>query len=127
MPSPAILFYSPSPVSYAPKLFQLCAVQGIKLRVAEDADLSRPLSSLAQGLRPGSPPVPGEPLPEPVLIFCHFSDSQLDRALRSLRRLEVFCLKAILTPSNAGWTLRELYGELVKERSQLGGAHPPKV
>lgn len=127
MPAPVILFYSPTPQAYTPKLFQLCAVQGIKLRVADITDLGRPLSSLAQGLRPMEAPVPGEPLPEPVLIFCHFSDSQLDRALRSLRRLEVFCLKAILTPSNAGWTLRELYGELEKERAQLGSAHPPKA
>ena len=127
MSTPVILFYSPTPQPYAPKLLQLCAVQGIKLRVLENTDLGRPLTALAQGLRPGSSPVPGEPLPEPVLIFCHFSDSQLDRALRSLRRLEVFCLKAILTPSNSAWTLRELYGELIKERSQLGGAHPPKA
>ena len=127
MANPAILFYSPAPVPYAPKLFQLCAVQGIRLRVMEAADLARPLSALAQGLRPTEPPAPGEPLPEPVLVFCHFSEPQLERALRSLRRLEVFCLKAVLTPTNAGWTLQELYGELIEERSQLGGAHPPKA
>lgn len=127
MANPTILFYSPTPVPYAPKLFQLCALQGVKLRVLDSTQLDRPLTALAQGLRPGALPAPGEPLPEPVLIFCHFSDSQLDRALRSLRRLEAFCLKAILTPSNSAWTLRELYGELIKERSQLGGAHPPKA
>lgn len=127
MPNPTILFYSPCPQPYTPKLQQLCAVQGIKLRVMEATDLDRPLSSLAQGFRPTEVPVPVGPLPEPVLVFCHFSESQLDRALRSLRRLEAFCLKAILTPANAGWTLRELYGELIEERSQLGGAHPPKA
>jgi hypothetical protein len=29
------------------------------------------------------------------------------------------CLKAILTPTNAGWTLRALYDELCREREQL--------
>ncbi len=118
MPNSAILFYSPTPQPYAPKLRQLCAVQGIRLRAAEDADLDRPLSALAQGLRPAEALPVGEALPEPVLVFCHFSDRQLDRALLSLRRLQVFCLKAVLTPTNAGWTLRALYGELCRERSR---------
>lgn len=126
MPNPAILFYSPAPMPYAPKLRQLCAVQGIRLRVAETGDLGRPLSALAQGLHSAEALNAGEALPEPLLVFCHFSDKQLDRALLSLRRIQVFCLKAVLTPANAEWTLRELYGELCKERSQLGSAHPPK-
>lgn len=126
MPNPAILFYSPAPVPYTPKLRQLCAVQGIRLRAVEGDDLDRPLSALAQGLHPVGALNAGEALPEPLLVFCHFSDKQLDRALLSLRRIQAFCLKAVLTPANAGWTLRELYGELCKERSQLGSAHPPR-
>lgn len=126
MSNPTILFYSPAPAPYASKLRQLCAVQGIRLRVVENTDLDRPLSSLSQGLRPAELLPAGEALPEPVLVFCHFSDKQLDRALLSLRRLQAFCLKAVLTPTNAGWTPRVLYHELCKERSQLGAAHPPK-
>lgn len=126
MSAPTILFYTPVPQPYAPKLMQLCAVQGIRLRPVEEAGLDRPLSALAQGLRPSEPLPAGGSLPEPLLVFCHFSDRQLDRALPSLRKLQVLCLKAVLTPTNAQWTLRELYGELCAERSQLGGAHPPK-
>ena len=44
---------------------------------------------------------------------------QLDTGGRELRRLELFCLKAVRTPHNGGWTLRALYRELVKERLQL--------
>lgn len=126
MSNPTILFYSPTPQPYAPKLRQLCAVQGIRLRAVESADLDRPLSALSQGLPTAEPLPAGEALPEPVLIFCYFSDKQLDRVLLSLRRLQAFCLKAVLTPTNAGWTLRGLYKELCRERSQLGDAHPPK-
>lgn len=126
MPNPTILFYSPSPQAYAPKLRQLCAVQGIRLRMVEDPGLGQSLAALAQGLQPAEPLPPGEPLPEPVLVLCHFSEKQLDRALLSLRRIQAFCLKAVLTPTNAAWPLRELYRELCRERSQLGGAHPPK-
>lgn len=127
MPRPIILFYTPSPVPYASKLPSLCAVQGLKLRTVSPGDLDRPLSSLAQALPvQEEPSAPGEPLPEPVLIFCHLSSGQLDRLLPSLRRIQALCLKAVLTPTNAQWTLRALYDELCKERSQLGGAHPPK-
>ena len=52
MPDPVILFYSPTSVPYLPKLRQLCALQGIRLRIMEAADLDRTLSALVQGLRP---------------------------------------------------------------------------
>lgn len=125
MPRPVILFYTPSPVPYASKLPSLCAVQGFSLRRVTECDLDRPLSVLAQGLpaEPGAS-APGDPLPEPVLIFCHLSNAQLDRLLPSLRRIQALCLKAVLTPANAQWTLRVLYGELCRERDHLGGAHP---
>lgn len=119
MPNPTILFYSPSPQAYAPKLQQLCAIQGIRLRMVEGSGLDQSLASLARGLQPAEPPQPGEPLPEPLLVLCHFSEKQLDRALLSLRRIQAFCLKAVLTPTNAAWPLRELYGELCRERQQL--------
>ncbi len=124
MPSPTVLFYSPAPASFGPKLLQICAIQGLKLRAVENASLGRPLSTLVQGLPPAEPPAGGSPLPEPLLVFCHLSEGQLDRVLQALRRAQVRCLKAVLTPTNAGWSLEELYHELCKERSQLGGAHP---
>lgn len=126
MPTPIILFYSPTPTPYASKLLQLCAVQGIRLRAMAPVDLDRSLSSLVQSPPPAEGSSPGEPLPEPLLILCWLSDRQLDRALLSMRQAQIRCLKAVLTPSNAVWTPRILYRELVRERSQLGGAHPPK-
>lgn len=125
MPSPLILFYAPVSLPYVPKLMQLCAVQKIQLRKLTNAALDRSLASLVQGPSvPEEPSTPGEPLPEPILLFCHLSNAQLDRLLPALRRIQILCLKAVLTPANAQWTLRALYGELCKERSQLGGAHP---
>lgn len=127
MPAPVILFYSPTSQPYGPKLFQLCALQGVKLRAVESGHLDQPLSVLAQGLPPVDPSTEEAALPEPVLVFCRFSEPQLDRALLALRQSKVVCLKAVLTPTNAGWTLRQLYGELCRERAQLGGAHPPRA
>lgn len=126
MPDPTVLLYVPEPAAWAAKLPALCAIQSLKFRPVEQNDLDRPLSALAQGLRPSEALSDPVPLPEPLLIFCHFSEKQLNRFLQSLRRLEVSCLKAVLTPSNAGWTLRALYGELCQERLRLGDFHPPK-
>ena len=126
MPAPTILFYTPTPQPYAPKLLSFCAVQGFKLRVLENSDLERTLRFLAQGMRAEGPLPEGEALPEPLLVFCHLSQGQLDRALKGLRKHQIACLKAVLTPTNAAWSLRELYGELVKERAQMGGVHSPK-
>ena len=121
MSPPVILVYSPSPVPYAPKLLQLCALQGIRMRVVETPELDRPLAALTQEPRPAGVTAAGAPLAEPVLVFCHLTNQQLDRALLSLRHLQVFCLKAVLTPTNKAWTLRQLYAELCKERAQMGG------
>ena len=116
MAKPLLLFYEPSPSTFSPKLKQLCALQGLSLRLLSAGELDQTLDSLS---RPGAGDLPGLPLPEPLLIFCGLSDRQLDRTLRELRRLELFCLKAVRTPHNGGWTLRALYRELVKERLQL--------
>ncbi len=47
---------------------------------------------------------------------------QLDRLLAALQKAGVprTCLKAVLTPTNAQWTLRALYQELCRERERLG-------
>lgn len=117
---PTLLYYAPSPTPWEKELRQLCAIQALRLRSVEGADLDRGVDALAQGLRPGEPPVAGPPLAEPVLVLCGLSDGQLDRLLAALRRMGAGgCLKAVLTQHNARWTFRTLYAELVKERLQM--------
>lgn len=117
---PTILFYDPTSVQWAGKLRQLCAIQGIRLRPMTTVDLGRTVSALAQGLQADDPAPAVEPIPEPVLVFCGLTSSQLDRLLISLGKAGARgCLKAVLTPHNAHWTFRALYDELVKERLQM--------
>lgn len=117
---PTILFYDPSAASWSGKLRQLCAIQGVRLRPVSDADLSRTVSALANGLQAETAPPGGAPISEPVLVFCGVTSSQLDRLLISLGKAGARgCLKAVLTPHNAQWTFRALYEELVKERLQM--------
>lgn len=123
MSNPSILFYDPISSPWAGKLKTICAIQGLRLRIVENVQLDHPLLSLAGG-GAGEPEALGSPLPEPVMVFCGLANPQLDRLLTALRRERVFCLKAVLTHTNAGWTLRQLYDELCREREQMG-VHTP--
>ncbi len=120
MAQPTVLCYDPAGAPYLAKLPALCAVQGLRLRRLTAGHLGLTLAQLAQGA--GETEAPGEAPGEPILILCHLVPGQLDRLLAGLRKAGVprTCLKAILTPTNAGWTLGDLYGELCQERERLG-------
>lgn len=120
MPKPMLLCYDPRSSPWRAKLPPVCAVQGLRFRPLTGADLDVELFRLAAG---ETGEVEGEPLPEPLLLLCGLTSGGLDRLLPALRKAGVppRCLKAILTPHNAGWTLRALYGELTKEREELTG------
>ena len=69
-----------------------------------------------------------ETLPEvsgvgPMLVFAHVAERQLDAFITELRtaRVGLNAIKAILTPTNAGWDAGKLYAELTKERNEMGG------
>lgn len=121
MSTPTVLFYDPNGAPWGTKLRQTCALRGLRLRPVEAADLGRTVLSLAKGARPAGEVLVVSDVPEPMLVFCGLTDRQLDRMLGDLRAMGAprTCLKAVLTPHNGAWTLRELYGELVKERFQL--------
>lgn len=122
MPKPIILFYEPAPTPWGGKLRQFCALQGLRLRPVEAGELGRTVGSLAGGLGGDNPPAPS--IPEPMLVLCHLSDAQLNRLLATLRKESAGnCLKAVLTPTNADWSLSTLYRELCRERLSMGGTH----
>ena len=55
-----------------------------------------------------------------ILIFCDLSEKHLNRMLFELKSRKVpIDLKAILTPTNRRWTLRQLHNELERERASF--------
>lgn len=55
-----------------------------------------------------------------ILIFCDLSDKHLNRMLFELKSRKVpVDFKAILTPTNRKWTLRQLHSELERERASF--------
>ena len=57
---------------------------------------------------------------EDMLLFAQTTADMIDPALELLKKNRILiALKAIVTPYNVGWTLFELYQELVKEREKI--------
>lgn len=55
-----------------------------------------------------------------ILVFCDLSEKHLNRMLFELKSRKVpIDLKAILTPTNRRWTLRQLHSELERERTSF--------
>lgn len=55
-----------------------------------------------------------------ILIFCDLSEKHLNRILFELKSRKVqIDLKAVLTPTNQKWTLRQLHAELEREKANF--------
>ena len=55
-----------------------------------------------------------------ILIFCDLSEKHLNRMLFELKSRKVqIDLKAVLTPTNQKWTLRQLHAELEREKAKF--------
>lgn len=55
-----------------------------------------------------------------ILIFCDLSEKHLNRMLFELKSRKVqIDLKAVLTPTNHKWTLRQLHAELEREKANF--------
>lgn len=70
----------------------------------------------------GQLPYGGEELPSSMMIFAGIPDSKLNGMLKSLREKKVqLPYKAIMTPTNTGWTPLECFEELVREHEAMHG------
>ena len=122
---PTILLYAPLPLGWVAKLKTICAIRGFRLHMIAAPELDQSLLSILEGVAAGDRAV-GEAFPEPVMVFCHLTAPQLDHLLPELGKLGARgCLKAMLTPTNKNWTLRQLYAELCRERESMA-PHAPK-
>ena len=102
-------------------LKDLCIVAGLRLREVGPAEYGQTLGALA-GLIPETGEAgKADPLPERMIVFADVDDELLDLLLPMLRALEigVGAYKAILTETNAAWTVPELFAELQREREEI--------
>ena len=101
------------------KLRQIFAMLRLRMRPVEPDRYHIPLRELAQGK--GEPGEKGEPLPEPMLVFCDLPQALFNQVLEVIRaaKLPPIPLKAVLTDTNRTWDTRQLHAELLKEREAI--------
>ena len=113
-----VLMYNCSGGEFS-KLKQIFAMLRLRMRVVEPERYHLPLEELAQGR--GEAAGAGEPISEPMLVFCGMGQALLNQVLEIIRlaKLPPIPLKAVLTDSNRSWNTLELYQELMKEREAI--------
>ena len=102
------------------KLRFLCMKLGLLVKPVPAEDFCQPISALC-GLSEKAATSPAEAFPEEMLIFCHMDNAQVNRFLQTAKQMRFapVDLKAILTPTNASWTSKQLYDELRQEREAI--------
>lgn len=106
----------------APLLTQAFAPRKMLVRHVAPADYAQTVGALA-----GAADCPrteeadaGEPLGEPMLVFCGFYGDRMNQALRAMQRTGLRVpYKAMLTAANRSWKPKELYEELKKEHAAM--------
>ena len=108
------------------RLKQIFAMLRLRMRVVEPDRYHIPLEELAQGK--GEPGEMGEPLPEPLLVFCGLPQALFNQVLEVIRaaKLPPIPLKAVLTDTNRTWDTRQLHAELLKEREAIAAQRAEK-
>ena len=97
-------------------LADACRAEGLTLTPVTSADTGRTIGSLCGSPGPASAPALTGDWPA-ALIMNGLDRSRLDSFLTRLRAGGVSIpLKAMVTPTNQGWTLAALLAELVQER-----------
>lgn len=126
MNMPLILLYNLDTPKGA-KIRRMCLPLGLRTRLVEPAEYGLPLGELVEGKAPETPWT-GEAFEDEVLLLVNCTGPLLDKFLQGFRRNKIppVALKAVLTPTNSGWTSLELREELAKEREAIRqgqGAH----
>ena len=118
--NPMVLCYNLQPEKLG-RLRVLALRLGIGVRVVEPEKFGLPVGALAGVMEPPETIEPAEPFADEMLVMAHFRPGMLDAFLTGFRqsRIPSVKLKAMLTETNAAWTLERLHGALKEEHEQM--------
>lgn len=106
----------------APGIGAICALLKIKYREVGSEALDERIGALVSGKPQSAEAHRARAHAEPFVLFCGFSGTTLDAFLAQTRKQKIrLPLKAALTETNAGWTLRELYDAIRAEHETMTG------
>ena len=118
MATETVLMYNCSGPEWA-KLRQIFLMLRVRIRPVEADQYGLTLAELLS--RSGEKRGVEEDFSDPMLVFCGLSQGKLDQLLTAMGRsgLPRIALKAMLTPTNAGWTSQQLWTELRREHAAM--------
>lgn len=109
------------PADYALTLGEIASGSHKTASCAKSADSASTSASADDASALSCPQAPTSASPalsESLLVMCHLSDKRMDKLLFELRRADAkLSYKAVLTPTNAGWTLPRLMLEMQREKA----------
>ena len=113
-----VLMYNCSDEQWA-KLRQIFLMLRVRIRPVEADQYGLTLENLLGRSEEKSPVE--EEFSDPMLVFCNLPHEKLDHLLTAMGRagLPRIALKAMLTPTNAGWTSQQLWTELRREHAAM--------
>lgn len=124
-----VLYYNPETSSRVMKLKSVLVRMGVRIRNVAPEQVLETVGALAgiSGYERGEQnaaelqedALPA--IPEEMLVMHGFTSRRIDELLLGLRKAGVSKveLKAIVTPSNAGWTFYHLYEEIREEHERM--------
>ena len=119
MNTPTILAINIQPEKLG-RLRFLCLRLGIRVQVVEHRAFGCAVGALADG---SATPMRGKwaPFTDEMLVMAYFRPGMLDAFLGGFREMGLapIALKAMLTETNAGWTLERLHAALREEHEQM--------
>ena len=118
MATETVLMYNCSGPEWT-KLRQIFLMFRVRIRPVEADQYGLTLAELLS--RSGEKRGVEEDFSDPMLVFCGLSQGKLDQLLTAMGRsgLPRIALKAMLTPTNAGWTSQQLWTELRREHAAM--------
>ena len=118
MATETVLMYNCSGPEWA-KLRQIFLMLRVRICPVEADQYGLTLAELLS--RSGEKRGVEEDFSDPMLVFCGLSQGKLDQLLTAMGRsgLPRITLKAMLTPTNAGWTSQQLWTELRREHAAM--------
>lgn len=118
MEAPTVLLYNlDSEKEKSVKL--LCLLLKLRVRTVDPGEYGLTLEALLAGERPEQPAEAS--FPDEMLVMAHLSSAQMNGLLQGFRKRKIspVALKAVLTPTNAGWDSLRLRDELAAERQAV--------
>ena len=124
-----VLYYAPEGTVQAPLLKGVLVQMGIKIKNLIPGRCEKKIGFLAGmdgfhdeiSLSEGGQQASHAALTEELLVFCGLTEERLDGLLKKMKDIGVprTVLKAVLTDTNAHWTVYELYDHLTEERRKF--------